>query len=299
MLNRVSVADRFGGTAAASGLVVLGLICQELGAGVAVLLFPAAGPIGTVTLRLVFSAALLFATFRPRLRGRSSADWLTVLGFGAVLGGMNALFYLALDRIPLGPTVTIEYLGPLVLSVVIARRASAWLWAVLAFGGVALLARGGFDHLDPFGVAFAAGAGVLWVGYILMSARTGRRFARLDGLAIAAAIGGLGVLPFGIATAGEALLDWRVLLFGLGVAVLSSAIPYGLELIALRRLPADTFAILLSLAPALAAGAGFLVLHQTLEAWDLVAIALVVVASMGAVRAASRRKAPPSTEITP
>lgn len=297
----MSARDRLGGTAGASGLVVLGLICQEVGAGVAVLLFPAAGPIGTVTLRLVFSAVLLLAVFRPRFRGRTRADWLTVLAFGLVLGGMNALFYLALSRLPLGPTVTIEYLGPLVLSVVIARRPSAWLWAGLALVGVALLGRGGFDHLDPLGVVFAAGAGVLWVGYILMSARTGRRWARLDGLAIAAAIGGLGVLPFGIATAGEALLDPRVLLFGLGVAVLSSAIPYGLELLALRRLPADTFSILLSIAPALAAAAGFVVLHQALEVWDLLAIALVVIASMGAVRAANRRREelPSASEITP
>jgi inner membrane transporter RhtA len=297
----VSATDRLGGTAAAAGLVVLGLICQEVGAGVAVLLFPAAGAIGTVTLRLVFSAVLLLAIFRPRFRGRTRADWLTVLAFGVVLGGMNAVFYLALDRLPLGPTVTIEYLGPLVLSVVVARRASAWLWAALALAGVALLGRGGFDHLDPLGVLFAASAGVLWVGYILMSARTGQRFARLDGLAIAAAIGGLGVLPFGIATSGGAFLDPTVLLVGLGVAVLSSAIPYGLELIALRRLPADTFSILLSIAPALAAAAGFVVLHQALEVWDLVAIALVVVASMGAVRAASRRRSelPPAREVTP
>ena len=110
----------------ASGLVVLGLVCQEVGAGVAVLLFPDAGPIGMVTLRLVFSAAVLLAVFRPRLRGRSRQDWLTVVLFGVVLAGMNALFYLALARLPLGPTVTIEYLGPLVLSVVLARRASAW-----------------------------------------------------------------------------------------------------------------------------------------------------------------------------
>jgi inner membrane transporter RhtA len=296
----VSASDRGAGPIAASGLVVLGLICQEVGAGVAVLLFPEAGPVGTVTLRLVFSAALLLAIFRPRLRGRMRADWLTVLGFGLVLGGMNVVFYLALDRLPLGPTVTIEYLGPLALSVVVARRASAWLWAALALAGVALLGRGGFDHLDPLGVLFALAAGALWVGYILLSARTGTRFARLDGLAIAAAIGGLGVLPFGIATSGGAFLDPRVLLLGLGVAVLSSAIPYGLELIALRRLPADAFSILLSLAPALAAAAGLVVLHQALEIWDLLAIMLVVVASMGAVRAANRRRAEaPVAEVTP
>lgn len=277
----------------ASAIVVLGLVCQEVGAGLAVLLFPEAGPIGMVTLRLAFSAVVLLAVFRPRLRGRTRQDWLTVVVFGAVLAAMNATFYLALERLPLGPTVTIEYLGPLVLSVVLARRASAWLWAVLALAGVALLARGGFDALDPVGILFAVGAGALWVGYILFSARTGQRWARLDGLAIAMAIGGLGVLPFGIASAGESFLDARVLLLGFAVAMLSSAIPYGLELLALRRLPAETFSILLSLAPALAAAAGFVVLHQALEGWDLLAIALVVVASMGAVRAAARRETLP------
>lgn len=290
---------RAGGTIGAAGIVVLGLVCQEVGAGLAVLLFPETGPVGMVTLRLVFSAAVLLAVFRPSFRGRSRADWLTVLGFGLVLALMNALFYLALDRLPLGPTVTIEYLGPLVLSVVIARRASAWLWAVLALAGVALLARGGFDALDPLGVLFALGAGAMWVGYILLSARTGRRWARLDGLAVAMAVGGLGALPFGIASAGEAFLDLRILAIGLGVALLSSAIPYGLELLALRRLPADTFSILLSLAPALAAAAGFVVLHQRLEVWDVVAIALVVVASMGAVRGANRRRLGPEAEAMP
>jgi inner membrane transporter RhtA len=292
-------ASSRGATLGAAGLVVLGLLCQEIGAGLAVLLFPDAGPIGMVTLRLVFSAVLLLVIFRPTLRGRSREDWLTVAAFGLVLAGMNALFYLALERLPLGPTVTIEFLGPLILSVVLARRASAWLWAGLAFVGVVLLARGGLGDLDPIGVLLAASAGAMWVGYILLSARTGQRFARLDGLAIAMAIGGLGVLPFGIASAGEAFLDPRVLLLGLGVAVLSSAIPYGLELLALRRLPAETFSILLSLAPALAAGAGFAVLHQTLDGWDLLAIALVVIASMGAVRAAARRRPIPEPDLAP
>lgn len=274
---------------AAAAIVVVGLICQEVGAAVAVTLFPQVGPIGMVLLRLAFSAVILMLIFRPTLRGRSRQDWLTVIGFGAALALMNALFYVALSRLHLGTTVTIEVLGPLILSVVISRRASAWLWAVLAFGGVALLGRGGSDSLDPIGVLFALGAGAAWVGYILLSARTGRGFAKLDGLAIAMAIGALGVLPFGIATTGAVLLNPVVLALGLAVAVLSSTIPYGLELIALRRLPAATFSILLSLAPALAAIAGLVILHQQLELVDALAIALVVAASMGAVHAAGRR----------
>jgi len=274
--------------------VLAGLICQEVGASVAVTLFPRAGAIGTVALRLGFSALILLIAFRPALRRRSRADWLTVIGFGLVLALMNALFYEAIARIPLGIAVTIEFTGPLVLSVVVSRRASAWLWAVLAFAGVALLAREGFGDLDPVGVAFALAAGASWVGYILLSARTGRHFARLDGLAIAMAVGAIVIIPFGAATAGPALVSAPVLLFGLAVAVLSSAIPYGLELLALRRLPSATFSILLSLAPALGAIAGFLILHQALHPLDIVAIACVIVASMGAVRVAAKRSDPPT-----
>jgi inner membrane transporter RhtA len=276
----------------AAGLVVGGLVCQEVGAGLAVTLFPQVGAIGMVTIRLVFSAIILLLVFRPSLRSRTRGDWLSVIAFGVVLAAMNGLFYLALTRLHLGATVTIEYLGPLILSVVVSRKASAWLWAVLAFGGVVLLGRGGFDHLDPLGVVLALAAGVMWVCYILLSARVGRRFSRLDGLAVAMAVGALVTIPFGIATAGAALIAPPVLLVGLAIAVLSSAIPYGLELLALRRLPAATFSILLSIAPALAAVAGLVILHQQLEVLDVVAIGFVVVASMGAVRAATRAQAP-------
>jgi inner membrane transporter RhtA len=275
----------------AAGAVVLGSITVEVGAALAVTIFPQTGPIGIVTLRLVFAAVLLLIAFRPRLRGRTRSDWLAAAGLGLVLGAMNVVFYLALDRLPLGATVTIEYLGPLILSVVVARRASAWLWAVLAFAGVLLLSRGGFDHLDPIGVLFALAAGTCWVGYILLTARVGSRFGRLDGLAIAMAVGAIAVLPLGAVVAGPVLLQPHILLIGLGVALLSSAIPYGLEMLALRHLHAATFSILLSLAPALAAIAGLVILRQPLTVLDAVAIGLVVVASMGAVRWAQTRKA--------
>lgn len=295
------VAQRAGAPLGAVGLVLAGLICQEVGAGVAVTLFPQVGAIGMVALRLGFSAVILLAVFRPSPRRRSRSDWVTVLGFGLVLALMNALFYEAIARIPLGTAVTIEFLGPLVLSVVASHRASAWLWAVLALAGVGLLGRQGFDSLDPVGVAFALGAGTMWVGYILLAARTGRRFARLDGLAIAMAFGAIVTIPIGVASGGPAILSPAVLLFGLAVAVLSSAIPYGLELLALRRLPSATFSILLSLAPALAALAGLVILHQTLDPLDALAIALVVVASMGAVHAAARHQEPPApvAELAP
>ena len=266
------------------GLVVIGLLCQEVGASIAVLVFPTVGPVGMVTLRLAFSAIILLAVARPSLRGHSRRDWATVTLFGLVLAGMNALFYLALERIPLGPTVTIEVLGPLVLSVIVSRRASAWLWAALAFAGVVLLSQGGFERLDPIGVALAAGAGLAWVGYILMSERTGQRFPGFGGLALAMSIGAIVTIPFGVFSAGSHLVRPDILLLGAAVALASSAIPYGLELIALRRLAAGTFSILMSISPALATAAGFLILGQQLSLLQGIAIVLVIVASAGAVR---------------
>ena len=281
----------------AVGLVVAGLACQEVGASFAVLLFPAVGPLGMVALRLTFSAIILLAVFRPRLRGYGRRDWATVGMFGLSLALMNGLFYEALARVPLGATVTIEVLGPLVLSVVMSRRASSWLWAALAFVGVALLGEGSFGHLDAVGVAFAFGAAASWAGYILLSARTGQRFPNLDGLAIAMTIGAIVALPVGIAAAGPAFFVPGNLLLGAAVAVLSSTIPYALELLALRRLPSATFSILMSLSPAIATAAGLVLLNQQITLVGVIAIAIVISASIGAVRSASlapRRRGDPS-----
>lgn len=276
------------GRPGAVALVVGGLACQEVGASLAVLLFPSTGPLGMVMLRLVFSAVLLIAIARPTLRGRSAGAWRSVVTFGLVLALMNGFFYLALERLPLGVTVTIEVLGPLTLSVIVARRLSAWLWAVLALVGVVLLAGGGWEDLDLIGVLFALAAAACWAGYILSSARVGREFSQLDGLAIAMVIGATVALPFGIADAGSALLNPVTLGLGAAVAVLSSALPYALELIALRRLAASGFAVLMSLAPATATIAGWIFLQQVLTPVELAGIALVIVASIGAVRASGR-----------
>ena len=280
----------------AVGLVAIGLICQEVGASFAVLLFPAVGAIGMVSLRLAFSAIVLLAVARPRMRGYRRSDWLTVIAFGIALALMNALFYEALARVPLGSTVTIEVLGPLVLSVVMSRRASSWLWAVLAFVGVVLLSQGSFEALDPAGVAFAFGAAAMWAAYILLSARTGGKFPRLDGLAIAMTIGAVITVPFGVFSAGPAIFQPGILLLGAAVAVLSSTIPYALELIALRRLRPATFSILMSLTPAIATAAGIVILRQQLSGVAFVAIALVIAASIGAVLSASR--AAPSSGLS-
>lgn len=286
----MTTGDPAPGGARYASLVVLGLVCQEVGASIAVLLFPQVGSLGMVFLRVLFSAAVLLPIARPRLRGIPPASWMTVVGFGLVLALMNGLFYLSLDRIPLGAAVTIEVLGPLVLSVVAARRALAWLWAAAAAAGVALLGEGSFGHLDPIGVLFAAGAGTSWAFYILLSRQTGRRFARLDGLAIAMAIGAIASAPFGILSAGPALLRPDVVLLGAAVALLSSTIPYGLELLALRHLHPSTFAILMALAPATASLAGLVLLRQAFTWVGAFAVLLVIAASIGAVWSARARE---------
>lgn len=291
---------RFGPVA----LVVSAGISVQFGAALAVMIMPRAGAAGVVTLRLAAAALVLLVLCRPALRGHTRADWGTVLAFGAAMAGMNGLFYQSIDRIPLGPAVTLEVLGPLALSVIVSRRLVNLLWAGLALGGVVLLSGHGggggfgFGSLDPVGAAFALGAGAMWAAYIVFSARTGRRFPQADGLALAMAVAAVLSLPLGIAQAGSDLLVPTTLALGVGVAVLSSVLPYTLELLALRRLPAPTFAILMSLEPAIAATAGFLVLHQALSALDALAIALVIAASMGAVRSQRRDRTKPARRRT-
>ncbi|MER6202106.1 EamA family transporter [Streptomyces sp. NPDC001586] len=276
-------------------LVISAGISVQFGAALAVMIMPRAGAAGVVTLRLAAAAVVLMLLCRPKVRGYSRSDWGTVLAFGVAMAGMNGLFYQAIDRIPLGPAVTLEVLGPLALSVLVSRRLVNFLWAGLALGGVVLLSGHGggglgFGSLDPLGAAYALGAGAMWAAYIVFSARTGRRFPQADGLALAMAVAAVLSLPLGIAGAGTDLLVPSTLALGLGVAVLSSVLPYTLEMLALRRMPAPTFAILMSLEPAIAATAGFLVLNQAMSTLDALAIALVIAASMGAVRSQIRKQ---------
>ncbi|MFF8192402.1 DMT family transporter [Streptomyces bobili] len=265
------------------GLVLAGGVSVQFGGALAVTLMPRAGALGVVALRLLVAAVVLLVVCRPKVRGYSRADWGTVVVFGVTMAAMNGLFYQSVDRIPLGTAVTLEVLGPLALSVLVSRRAVNLVWAGLALAGVFLLG-GGVGDLDPLGAAFALTAGVMWAAYIVFSGRTGRRFPQADGLALAMAVGAVLFLPLGIVESGAKLLDPVTLGLGAAVAVLSSVLPYTLELLALRRLPASTFAIMMSLEPALAAAAGFLILDQTLSTTEAAAIALVIAASMGAVR---------------
>ncbi|MFC8512911.1 DMT family transporter [Streptomyces sp. NPDC057257] len=283
------------------GLVLAGGVSVQFGAALAVNLMPRAGALGVVTLRLAAAAVVLLLFCRPRLRGHSRSDWGTVIAFGVTMGAMNGLFYQSVARIPLGAAVTLEVLGPLALSVLASRRLVNVVWAGLALAGVFLLGGGGFGDLDLVGAAFALSAGAMWAAYIVFSARTGRRFPQADGLALAMAVGALLMLPLGIAESGTKLTDPTTIALGSAVAVMSSVLPYTLELLALRRLPASTFAIMMSLEPALAATAGFLILGQALSLVQAAAIALVIAASMGAVRTqVGRGKAgTPPAPVTP
>ncbi|CCK29314.1 integral membrane protein [Streptomyces davaonensis JCM 4913] len=277
-------APRRWGSLGPVGLVFAGGISVQFGGALAVSLMPRAGALGVVTLRLLVAALVLLVVCRPRLRGHSRTDWGTVVVFGITMAAMNGLFYQSVARIPLGTAVTLEVLGPLALSVLASRRAINLVWAGLALAGVFLLGGGGFSSLDVAGVAFALSAGAMWAAYIVFSARTGRRFPQADGLALAMAVAAVLFLPLGVVESGTKLLDPVTIALGAAVAILSSVLPYTLELLALRRLPASTFAILMSLEPAIAATAGFLILDQALSTTEALAIALVIAASMGAVR---------------
>ncbi|WP_062521433.1 EamA family transporter [Demequina silvatica] len=270
---------------AAPFLVIVGLLCQEAGAAVAVMVFPQVGPVGMVALRLVFSALVLIVVAHRTLRGAARGHWRLVLGYGLSLAAMNVLFYLAIARIPLGIAVTIEVLGPLTLSVIASRSLRGLLWAGMAAAGVLLL--GGTAHdLDLLGVAFAAGAAALWAVYILMARAAGAAMPGLTGIALAMSVGAAATLPAALVTVGTALLDPAILALGLAVAILSSAIPYGIEITALRHMRAETFGILMALAPALAALTGLVLLGQALTVTVALGILLVTAAGIGAVRTA-------------
>ncbi|MGC0418903.1 EamA family transporter [Embleya sp. AB8] len=278
-------------------LLVLGSACSiQFGAAFAARLFPYVGPAGAVTLRLVIAAAILLAFSRPRLRGRTRADWLVVVGLGVMFAGMNMFFYSAIDRLPLGPAVTLEFLGPLGLAVVLSRRLRDMVWIVLAAGGVLLLGRGGFSGLDGVGVAFVLAAAACWAGYIVVASKISKRFDGIEGLALGFAVAAVLVTPFGVATAGTALVEPKVLGLGLCVALLSSALPYSFEMLAMKHLPPATFGLLASLEPAVAAIAGFLVLDQSLVPIQIAGIALVVIASAGVTIAQSPRRSRASSD---
>jgi inner membrane transporter RhtA len=278
---------------------VLGAVVSvQGGAALAKHLFPVLGPTGTVGLRIGLSALVLLIAFRPPLRKLTAAQWRAIVPYGVVLGGMNLVFYLALSRIPLGLAVTLEFVGPLGVAIFGSRRAIDLAWVALAATGIALIAphRGG--NVDPVGVLLALGAGAFWGAYILIGGRVSRRVP--GGMAVAAGmlIAAVVVLPISVATEGFAQLNAGRALAGLGVALLSSAIPYTLEMSALNALPARTFGILMSLEPAFAALAGRIFLGEILSPAQWLAVGLVIAASTGSTLTGRRASPPPGFPST-
>jgi inner membrane transporter RhtA len=272
------------------GLVLGGVTSIQFGAALAATLFDDLGPAGVSILRLGFAAIILMALFRPRIRThppREATALRLVVAFGLTLGAMNLAFYEALDRIPLGVAVTIEFAGPLGVAVATSRRRLDLLWAALAAIGIVLLSNPFGAGIDTMGLVLALVAAVCWGAYILIAQRATAHFEGSEGLAMAMVVGALVPLVPGVVEAGADLLHPRWLALGAGVALLSSVIPYSLETESLRRLPANVFGVLMSIEPAVAALAGFVVLGQSLGARDLVAIGFVVAASAGASRTAA------------
>jgi inner membrane transporter RhtA len=277
------LARAAGGSIPPTWMVLAAILSVQSGAGIAKTLFEQLPPAAVVWLRLVTAAVVLLVLVRPALRGRTRADWAVVVAFGVALAGMNWAIYEAFSRIPLGIAVTIEFLGPLALAVAGSRRALDLVWVALAGTGVFLLSWDNGD-LDVVGVLFALLAAACWAAYILLSAATGRRFSGSSGLAMAMVVGVVMVGPAAVAQAGDALLDPRLVLIGVGVGVLSSVIPYSLEMQALRRLRPGVFSILMSLQPAAAALVGMVLLAEFLTAAQWTAVACVIIASVGATR---------------
>lgn len=279
-------------------VLVLGAIGSvQIGGALARLLFGRIGPGGTVLLRLVTAAAVLLLLVRPRI-GRFDRAQLQAAGaFGLILAGMNLAFYEALARIPLGVTVTIEFTGPLAVAVASSRRVLDAGWVLLAGLGVLTLTTGG-GRLNLVGALLAGTAGALWAAYILVNQRVGRLFGGLDGLTVAMVVAAVVTAPYGVAAGGSGLLHPGVIAMGAAVGLLSSAIPYSLELAALRRLPRHAFGVLMSLEPAVAALAGLVILGQVLQLRQTLGIVLVCAASAG-VTATGRRSRPGSPTALP
>ena len=262
-------------------LVLVAIGSVQIGSAVARTVFDVTGANGVTLLRLAVSGVLLCAVVRPRVLRWSRQQLSAAALLGLTMGAMNLVFYQAIRDIPLGVAVTVEFIGPLLVALAQTRRVLDLLWVVLAGGGVALLGLGTDDDLPLRGLALALLAGMFWAGYILASARVGRLVPGTDGLAVALVVAATLALPFGAEGAARAFSEPAVLAAGVAVAVLSSIVPYGLELAALRRIPTRVFGILMSLEPAAAALAGLLVLGQRLGVRELVALVLVSAASLG------------------
>lgn len=264
-------------------LLVVAMVSIQSGASLAKSLFPLVGAEGTTALRLVLGAIILSLVMQPWRARLNLAAYRSLLAYGLALGGMNLLFYMSLQSIPLGVAVALEFTGPLGLALLSSRRLLDFVWIALAVLGLWLLLPGGLaqTQLDPLGMALALGAGLCWALYIIFGQKAGAAHGRQT-VALGTWVAALLVLPVGLWQAGTSLFSVDLLPIALGVAVLSSALPYSLEMVALTRLPARTFSILMSLEPAIAALSGLLFLSEKLSWNQWLAIGAIILASAGA-----------------
>lgn len=276
------------------GALIVAMLSFTSGASVAKQLFPIVGAQGTTALRLSIGALILIAVLRPWRIRLSTTSWQSIVFYGLAMGGMNLLFYMSIQRLPLGIAIALEFTGPLMVAILSSRRKIDLLWVALAAGGLLLLLPfgDGVANIDPVGALLALGAGGCWALYIIAGRRAGQQHGTLAtslGMVVAA----LAVVPIGFAHAGTALFQPDVLLIGVVVAILSSAFPYTLEMFALRHLPAQTYGTLTSGEPAAGAMVGLLLLGETLPLLQWCAIAFIVAASVGATMTAMRNQPTP------
>jgi inner membrane transporter RhtA len=262
-------------------LLLVSIVSIQLGAAVAVNLFPALGTVGTAFLRLSFAALLLLVATRRTLASGARRHAGTLLLYGTILGVMNLSFYGAIARIPLGIAVAIEFIGPLGLAAVTSRRPPDFAWIGLAVLGILLLTPEIGSALDPLGVALAGAAGLCWAAFTVMSQRVGKALPGNSGLAIGMAVAALVVLPVELAVGGLGGLDLGLLALAIGVAVLSTALPLSLEFEALKRMTARSYGIVVTLEPAVAAIVGALLLGQAMGLTGVLAVACVTAAALG------------------
>lgn len=270
--------------------VVIAIISVQCGAAIAKGLFPEIGAAATASLRIGLSAAILLIAFRPNLFKLNPKQWKYVILYGASLGMMNMVFYLAIARIPVGLGVTLEFVGPLILAIFGSRRIIDFIWVALSIIGIALIAPWTSNGLDISGVLLALLAGVFWATYIILGGRISKIMKGGEAVSIGMLVATIIILPFGILSGGLSHLSPKLLGLGAALALLSSAIPFTLEIGALKQLPARTFSILMSLEPAMASLAAFAFLQEYLSVTECIAVGCVVVASAGSSFTAKRNK---------
>lgn len=260
---------------------LLAIICVQGGASIAKQLFPAIGAIGTVTLRIVLSAIILTLINRPKFSQFTKQMWIYCGFYGTGLAVMNLIFYMAIQRIPLGLAVTVEFAGPLFLALALSRKLLDVVWALLACVGILLIVPWKNDHVDLLGLGFAFLAGVFWALYIVMGGKVAKIMDGKDAVTTGMLFASLVIIPFTVWDGKVFNITPVIFLKGLGVAILSSALPFSLEMVALKKLPAKTFSILMSLEPAFAALSGLVFLSESLSFLQWISIACVIIASIG------------------